>query len=147
VEDVLETPPARGSEIPSGLPPSEPAEALASSTAPSETNTQVTSETGRIDRARRSAAELERRARREFEQAKEQHATVVRLAVQAFESDRRRAGGPLAGGLAYRIFLWQIPLALFLVSALGLANELSGHVPADLARKTGMTAALAGVIS
>jgi uncharacterized BrkB/YihY/UPF0761 family membrane protein len=71
----------------------------------------------------------------------------VRLAVQAFESDRRRAGGLLAGGLAYRIFLWQIPLALFLVSALGLATELSGDDPADLARKTGMTAALAGTIS
>ena len=69
------------------------------------------------------------------------------LAVQAFESDRRRAGGLLAGGLAYRIFLWQIPFALFLVSAFGLATELSGDDPADLARKTGMTAALAGAIS
>jgi hypothetical protein len=53
----------------------------------------------------------------------------VRLAVQAFESDRKRAGGLLAGGLAYRIFLWQIPLALFLVSALGVATELSGTTP------------------
>ena len=107
---------------------------------------QVASDPGRIARARRSAAELETRARREFDRAREQHVTV-RLAVQAFESDRRRAGGLLAGGLAYRIFLWQIPLALFLVSAFGLATELSGDDPADLARKTGMTAALAGAIS
>ena len=42
----------------------------------------------------------------------------MRLVVQAFESDRRRAGGLLAGGLAYKVFLWLIPLVLFLVSAL-----------------------------
>jgi uncharacterized BrkB/YihY/UPF0761 family membrane protein len=147
VEDVLDTqPPAPGSEFPSGLPRIEPAEPHAPSTAPTGSDAGPTSEAGRIARARRSAAELERRARREFDHAKEQHVTV-RLAVQAFESDRRRAGGLLAGGLAYRIFLWQIPLALFLVSALGLATELSGDDPADLARKTGMTAALAGAIS
>ncbi|HKI29594.1 MAG TPA: YhjD/YihY/BrkB family envelope integrity protein [Actinomycetota bacterium] len=147
MEDVLETqPPAPGSELPDGLPRTEPAKPPASSSAPSRTDAEATSKAGRVARARRSAAELERRARREFDYAKEQHPTV-RLAVRAFESDRRRAGGLLAGGLAYRIFLWQIPLALFLVSALGLATELSGDDPADLARKTGMTAALAGAIS
>lgn len=147
MEDVLETqPPAPGSEFPTGMPRTEPAEPLDSSTAPNGTDVAATSEAGRIARARRSAAELEGRARREFDHAKERHATV-RLAAQAFESDRRRAGGLLAGGLAYRIFLWQIPLALFLVTALGLAAELSGDDPADLARKTGMTAALAGAIS
>jgi uncharacterized BrkB/YihY/UPF0761 family membrane protein len=147
VEYVLESqPPAPGSEFPPGVPRAEPGEPLASSSAPTGTDAEAPSEAGRIARARRSAAELERRARREFDHAREQHPTV-RLAVQAFESDRRRAGGLLAGGLAYRIFLWQIPLALFLVSALGLATELSGDDPADLARKTGMTAAVAGAIS
>jgi uncharacterized BrkB/YihY/UPF0761 family membrane protein len=109
-------------------------------------NDASVTEVGRIARARRSAESVERRAREEFERAREQHASV-RIVVQAFESDRRRAGGLLAGGLAYRIFLWQIPLALFLVTALGLATELSGDDPADLARKTGMTAALAGAVA
>ncbi|HET9248829.1 MAG TPA: YhjD/YihY/BrkB family envelope integrity protein, partial [Actinomycetota bacterium] len=103
-------------------------------------------EASRILRARRSAEEIQDRARTEFERARERHVSV-RLAVEAFESDRRRAGGLLAGGLAYRVFLWQIPLALFLVSALGLVTELSGDDPADLARQTGMTAALAGSIA
>jgi len=67
--------------------------------------------------------------------------------VQAFESDRRRAGGLLAGGLAYKVFLWLIPLVLFLVSAFGLVTDLAGDDPADLARQTGMTAALASAIS
>ena len=101
---------------------------------------------GRVARARRSAEDLERRARDEFEHAREQHATV-RLAVQAFENDRARAGGLLAGGLAYRVFLWQIPLALFVVSAFGIVTELADEQPSDLARRVGMTAALAGSIA
>ena len=97
-------------------------------------------------RARHSAEELEQRARQEFGRAREQHESV-RLAVEAFESDRARAGGLLAGGLAYRVFLWQIPLSLFLVSAFGLVTQLAEEEPSDLARRVGMTAALAGAIS
>jgi len=103
-------------------------------------------EPGRVARARQSAEELERRARDEFARAQEQHVSV-RLAVEAFESDRARAGGLLAGGLAYRVFLWQIPLALFLVSAFGLVTQLAEEQPSDLARRIGMTAALAGSIA
>ena len=109
-------------------------------------NEASATEAGRIARARRSAEAVERRAREEFERAREHHASV-RIVVQAFESDRRRAGGLLAGGLAYKVFLWQIPLVLFLVSAFGLVVDLSGDDPAALARKTGMTAALAAAIS
>jgi uncharacterized BrkB/YihY/UPF0761 family membrane protein len=85
-------------------------------------------------------------APRRSSSARERHASV-RLVVQAFESDRRRAGGLLAGGLAYKVFLWLIPLVLFLVSAFGLVVDLAGDDPADLARQTGMTAALASAIS
>jgi membrane protein len=138
-------PPAPGAEVQPGPAAPEPVVEPGTPIA-LDADGQAASDPGRIARARRSATELETRARREFDRARDQHATV-RLAVQAFESDRRRAGGLLAGGLAYRIFLWQIPLALFLVSAFGLATELSGDDPADLARKTGMTAALAGAIS
>jgi len=41
----------------------------------------------------------------------------------------------------------QIPLVLFLVSAFGLVVDLAGDDPADLARQTGMTAALASAVS
>jgi uncharacterized BrkB/YihY/UPF0761 family membrane protein len=139
-------PPAPGAEVPPGPSSSEPVVVDPGPPIDLGVDEQAASDLGRIARARRSAAELETRARKEFDRAREQHATV-RLAAQAIESDRRRAGGLLAGGLAYRIFLWQIPLALFLVTAFGLATELSGDDPADLARKTGMTAALAGAIS
>ena len=101
---------------------------------------------GRIARARGTADQVERRARESFEQARARF-IAVRLASEAFEHDRSRAGGLLAGGLAYRIFLWQIPLALFLVSAFGIAADLAGQDPADLARRSGMTAALSGAIA
>ena len=128
-------PPA--TEPPASGHPSGPAE---------ETSDPSASAAGRIARARRSAEELESRARTEFERARDRHASV-RIVVQAFESDRRRAGGLLAGGLAYKVFLWQIPLVLFLVSAFGLVVDLAADDPADLARETGMTAALASAIS
>jgi uncharacterized BrkB/YihY/UPF0761 family membrane protein len=99
-----------------------------------------------VARARQSAEELGQRARQEFEMARDRHVSV-RLAVDAFEKDRARAGGLLAGGLAYRVFLWQIPLALFLVSAFGLVTQLADERPSDLAREVGMTAALAGAIA
>jgi uncharacterized BrkB/YihY/UPF0761 family membrane protein len=113
---------------------------------PAPTESDPAADAGRMARARRSAEDLEKRARQEFERARDQHASV-RIAVEAFESDRARAGGLLAGGLAYRVFLWQIPLALFLVSAFGLVTELAQEEPSDLARRVGMTAALAGTIA
>ena len=124
-------------------PPTEPEQPP---TEPSSAGPDRPANLGRVARARRSAQELEERARGEFDRAREQHA-AVRLAVEAFESDRARAGGLLAGGLAYRVFLWQIPLALFLVSAFGLVTDLADEQPSDLARRVGMTAALAGSIS
>src|SRR3990172_1539363 len=99
-----------------------------------------------LARARGTANQVERRARESLEQARDRF-VAVRLAYEAFERDRARAGGLLAGGLAYRIFLWQIPLALFLLSALGLAADLAGADPADLARQTGLTAALSAAIA
>lgn len=101
---------------------------------------------GRVARARRSSKDLQLRARDGFEQARSRSAGV-QMAAEAFEHDRARAGGLLAGGLAYRVFLWQLPLSLFLLSALGLATELAGADPADLARRVGMTAALSGAIA
>jgi len=72
---------------------------------------------------------------------------AVQLAAQAFDRDRARAGGLLTGGLAYRIFLWVIPFLLFVISALGLASELAGTEPADLAREAGLAAALSSTIA
>lgn len=106
----------------------------------------VEREAGRIARARRSMDEAEQRARESFEQARSRY-VAVQLASEAFERDRARAGGLLAGGLAYRVFLWVIPFLLFLISALGMATELAGSDPADVAHDVGMAAALSSTIA
>jgi uncharacterized BrkB/YihY/UPF0761 family membrane protein len=107
---------------------------------------ELTTGPGRIARARETADRYERRARETYEQARARY-TAVQLAAEAFDRDRARAGGLLAGGLAYRIFIWEIPLALFLVSALGLTAEFAGADPADLAREAGLSAAMVATVA
>ncbi len=70
------------------------------------------------------------------------HATV-RLAYQAYERDRRQAGALLAGGIAYRLFLWLLPTALFAVGIVGLLADLSSTSPERVAHDAGFGAALA----
>jgi uncharacterized BrkB/YihY/UPF0761 family membrane protein len=103
-------------------------------------------ELGRLARARERAEVAERRARESFEHARTRY-MAVQLVTEAFEHDRMRAGGLLAGGLAYRIFLWEIPFALFMVSLFGVATDLAGADPADVAHEAGLTASLAATIS
>ena len=70
------------------------------------------------------------------------HASV-RLAYQAYERDRRQAGALLAGGIAYRLFLWLLPTALFVVGVVGLLADISSTNPEQVARDAGFGAALA----
>lgn len=71
----------------------------------------------------------------------------VRVAVETFNRDRRFAGGLLAGGLAFRVFLWLLPFSLVIVGLLGnLASELQ-QPPSDLAEQAGLSAALAGTVA
>ncbi len=80
----------------------------------------------------------------------------VSLAVpfRAFDRNRSVAASVLAGGLAYRVFLWTLPFALIVGGALGLGNAAgeesaaaTGGLPAamvngigDIARATGASA-------
>ena len=70
------------------------------------------------------------------------HASV-RLAYQTYERDRRQAGALLAGGIAYRLFLWLLPTALFAVGIVGLVADLSSTSPERVAHDAGFGAALA----
>src|SRR3954454_1223871 len=45
---------------------------------------------------------------------------LVDAALEAGDLDRRRAGSLLAGGIAFRIFLWLLPAALFAAAVVGL---------------------------
>ena len=50
---------------------------------------------------------------------------AVAVPIRAVERNRRVAASVLAGGFAYRIFLWLLPFGLILGGALGLSNAES----------------------
>src|SRR5262249_26966949 len=82
----------------------------------------------RVASARTRAEELQRRSLERLELESERRGWV-RTAVNAYEADRNRGGGLLAGGLAYRIFLWELPAALVLVAVFGLTSSATGRPP------------------
>jgi uncharacterized BrkB/YihY/UPF0761 family membrane protein len=77
---------------------------------------------------------------------RERHDTV-RLAFAAYERDRRHAGGLLAGGFAFRVFLWLLPVALVAVSVIRLVADVSSRSARELAESTGLGVALAATVA
>jgi uncharacterized BrkB/YihY/UPF0761 family membrane protein len=64
-------------------------------------------------------------------------------ALETIETDSEIGGGMLAGALSYRLFVFALPLAFFLASALGLLANAVNRNPNLLADSVG----LAGVIT
>ena len=62
---------------------------------------------------------------------------------ETIERDSQIGGGMLAGALAYRLFLFALPLALFVVSGLGLLASAIGFEPKLITNSVG----LAGVVT
>jgi uncharacterized BrkB/YihY/UPF0761 family membrane protein len=101
---------------------------------------------GRIARAR-ARAEKAKQAGAEILAREQAHRHSVRVAVEAFYRDRRFAGGLLAGGLAFRVFLWLLPFALVGVALLGGVASQLDESASDLARDAGLSAALAASVA
>jgi uncharacterized BrkB/YihY/UPF0761 family membrane protein len=101
------------------------------------------------DRAERLRARADD-TRRTFEQQagvmRDRHASV-RVAFEAYDRDRRNAGSLLAGGLAYRFFIWLVPAALVVASTIGLVADLSSQDAEDIAKSAGLAAALAATVA
>jgi uncharacterized BrkB/YihY/UPF0761 family membrane protein len=100
----------------------------------------------RVATARTKAEELQRRSLERLELESERR-SWVRTLVNAYAADRNRGGGLLAGGLAYRIFLWELPAALVIVSVFGVAASTSGRAPEDVARSFGLSGALVATVA
>lgn len=100
----------------------------------------------RADAAKRRADDARRSIEARAESLRARHASV-RLAYAAFESDRKQAGALLAGGIAYRLFLWLLPTALLLVGLVGLVADFSSRSPERVAQDAGFGAALAVTVS
>jgi uncharacterized BrkB/YihY/UPF0761 family membrane protein len=71
---------------------------------------------------------------------------LVDAALDAGDLDRRRAGSLLAGGIAFRIFLWLLPAALFVAALIGLIRPTGGASPAHVAQSLGLAASVASTV-
>jgi len=100
----------------------------------------------RVDHARERAAVLEGRAVDRFERERKRR-TWVEICWQAWLRMRQRGGPLLSGGLAYRLFLFMLPAALFVVAVLGMFADLSGETADQAAHDLGMGAALAATVN
>lgn len=95
----------------------------------------------------RSRAENARQALTAQADSLRARSATARLAFDAYDRDRRHAGALLAGGLAYRLFLWMLPLSLTVASAVGIAADLTSRTPEAVAGRAGLGGALTATIA
>jgi len=95
----------------------------------------------------RSTIDVTKRSLRERPARERDRHESVRTLFHLFEEDKGRGGGLLAGGLAYRVFIWLLPTALVASSSLRLFAEVGGKSPSATARDLGMGAAVAASVN
>jgi uncharacterized BrkB/YihY/UPF0761 family membrane protein len=66
--------------------------------------------------------------------------------VDAYDRDRRFAGGLLSGGLAFRLFLFLLPFSLVVVTLFQGFSETLEQPVSELARNVGLATAVAGSV-
>ena len=99
----------------------------------------------RAERARARAAALQARATQIQERAEAErgrHGSVDAV-YEIVDRDAEVGGSIIAGALAYRLFIWLLPLALVLVAGFGVAASSANDSPEKAARSLG----LAGIVS
>lgn len=73
---------------------------------------------------------------------------VLEVTWNTLTADRRMAGAVLAAGVAFRLFLMMLPLAVLTAAGLGLAGaEFGSEAPGQVARRYGFTYAVARTIA
>lgn len=92
------------------------------------------------------AKDLQRQATTGLEAATGKYPTV-RWVVDAYDRDRRRFGGMLAGGLAFKVFLWLLPYALLVVCIVGYAADYADRDPSQMAKSAGLSSALVTMVA
>jgi membrane protein len=97
-------------------------------------------------RIRRSEAQIE--AKYDEARAHRAESTPIDVAFRVIEADRRYAGGLIAGGMAFKIFVVLVPFAFVIVTAFGFVGEaVDADDPVELARQLGMTGLVASAIN
>ena len=93
---------------------------------------------GRIARWTAKARVLRSRV----EAARSRHRSVD-LAFDLVERDSTIGGGMLGGALAYRLFVFLLPLSLFFVAGLGIYADTTDQSPSEVASSSGLTGLIA----
>ena len=78
------------------------------------------------------------RVRARAQDERERHGSVD-AAFEMVDRDGEVGGGIIAGALAYRLFIWLLPLTLVAVAGLGIAADASSESPASAARSLGLS--------
>ena len=92
------------------------------------------------ERRRRRAAAVRVRTERISARAQEErgrHGTLD-VVFDVYDRDAEVGGGIIAGALAYRLFVWVLPLALVLVGGLGIAAGMTSQSPKEAADSVGL---------
>ena len=71
----------------------------------------------------------------------------VDAAFEMAERDSEVVGGIIAGALAYRLFIWLLPLALIAVAGLGFAADASSESPEEAAESLGLEGLISSSIT
>lgn len=80
-------------------------------------------------------------------QAERRQHESVDVAFEMADRDLDAGGGIIAGALAYRLFLWLLPLALVSVAGLGFAADATSESPTETARTLGVTALVSSSVA
>lgn len=94
----------------------------------------------RLERTRQTAAALRARAQQLEERAQAERSShkSVDAAFEMIDRDSEVGGGIMAGALAYRFFIWLLPLALVAVAGLGIAADSASESPESAAESIGL---------
>jgi len=98
-----------------------------------------------VVRGRQWLASEQVRVQEELE-TRRQRSGMVDAGFLVRELDARVGGGILAGALAFRLFLFTVPVVYVVFTALGVASRALGHDPAQLARNAVITGILASTV-
>jgi uncharacterized BrkB/YihY/UPF0761 family membrane protein len=91
------------------------------------------------------ASRTRQHAAQQLDQLRAEH-DLVDAALEAGDLDRQRAGSLLAGGIAFRVFLWLLPAAVFMAGAVGLVRPSGSAQPEHVARTLGLGASVAAIV-
>jgi len=94
----------------------------------------------RVEKTRRWTAARRADADRLAERAQDErrrHSSVDAI-FEMVDRDSEVGGGIIAGALAYRLFIWLLPLALVVVAGLGIAADANSESPEAAAKSLGV---------